>query len=62
MDKNVGKTDKIIRIIIGLIILAAGIYYKSWWGVLSVIPFFVAFTSWCPMYVPCHINTNRSDN
>jgi hypothetical protein len=35
---NVGKTDKIIRWIIGIVIAAFGLYYKSWWGLLAIIP------------------------
>lgn len=61
MEKNVGKIDKIIRIIFGFIILGLGIYYKSWLGALAIIPFFTALTSWCPLYLPCHIKTNQSD-
>jgi len=39
---NVGKTDKIIRWIIGIVIAALGLYYKSWWGLLAVIPILTA--------------------
>ncbi len=39
MKKNVGKTDKIIRIVLGLIIIIVGIYLKSWWGIVGAIIF-----------------------
>ncbi len=61
MKHNVGKADKILRIVVGLVILAIGIYYKSWWGALAVIPFFTAFIGWCPLYLPCGISTDKSD-
>ncbi len=50
MKSNVGKVDKGIRIVLGIIILAAGFYFKSWWGIIGVIPLFTAFVSWCPLY------------
>jgi len=38
MKKNVGKTDKTIRIILGVLIGAAGIYFSTWWGLIGLIP------------------------
>ena len=32
MKKNVGSADKILRIIVGIGIIGAGVYYQSWWG------------------------------
>jgi len=57
MKCNVGKTDKIIRIIIGLIIIVIGFYFKSWWGVVGVIPIFTAAIGWCPAYLPFGISS-----
>ncbi len=57
MKCNVGKTDKIIRVIIGLVIIVIGIYYQSWWGLLAIIPLFTAAVSWCPLYLPFGIST-----
>ncbi|MDE3211684.1 MAG: DUF2892 domain-containing protein, partial [Bacteroidota bacterium] len=31
MKSNVGKTDKTVRIILGIIIAALGYYYHTWW-------------------------------
>jgi hypothetical protein len=47
MKCNVGKTDKVIRILIGLSTEAAGIYFKSWWGLVGIIPVFTALIVWC---------------
>ena len=57
MTKNVGKADKIIRIILGIGIAAAGIYYQSWWGLLSIIPIATAFMNFCGLYTLLGINT-----
>ncbi|HPF93489.1 MAG TPA: DUF2892 domain-containing protein [Tenuifilaceae bacterium] len=57
MKANVGKTDKIIRIIIALIIAAAGIYFNSWWGLLAIIPLATALVSFCGLYSLFGIST-----
>jgi len=54
---NVGKTDKIIRWIIGIVIAALGLYYKSWWGLLAIIPIATAIFGFCTLYIPFKINT-----
>ncbi|MDA3872284.1 MAG: DUF2892 domain-containing protein [Candidatus Marinimicrobia bacterium] len=57
MKCNVGKTDKIIRIILGIVIGVIGIYYKSWWGLIGIIPIITGLISWCPIYMPFKIST-----
>lgn len=50
MQKNVGKTDKIIRIVLGLVIILLGVVYKSWWGVIGLLPIATAAIGFCPLY------------
>ncbi|MDD3732161.1 MAG: DUF2892 domain-containing protein [candidate division Zixibacteria bacterium] len=57
MNKNIGTADKIIRIIVGIIIIALGIYYRSWWGLLAVIPLGTAVFGFCGLYPLLGINT-----
>ena len=57
MRCNVGKTDRIIRILIGLAVIGVGVYFKSWWGAIGVIPLFTAAIGWCPAYSPFGIST-----
>ncbi|MDF0534336.1 DUF2892 domain-containing protein [Shewanella yunxiaonensis] len=57
MQCNVGTTDKVIRAIIGLAIMAAGYYYQSWWGIIGIIPLLTAVFGWCPLYVPLGISS-----
>ena len=59
MEKNVGMIDKVLRILIGLLILGAGYYYESWWGLVGVVPLLTATMSWCPLYLPFRIKTNK---
>ena len=56
MKCNVGTTDKIIRILLGLAIIAAGAYFKTWWGAVGIVPLFAA-VGWCPAYVPFGISS-----
>lgn len=57
MKCNVGKTDRAIRIILGLCIIAAGIYWHSWLGVIGAIPLVTAALGWCPLYIPLGISS-----
>ena len=57
MKSNVGKSDKNIRIVLGIIIVAAGIYFKSWWGIVAIVPLVTAFTGVCPLYKLLGINS-----
>jgi len=60
MKKNMGITDRWIRVVIGLVIAAAGIYFKSWWGLVAIVPLATALISTCPLYLPFGISTRRS--
>ncbi|HUW05426.1 MAG TPA: DUF2892 domain-containing protein [Williamwhitmania sp.] len=60
MKKNVGSADKIIRIVIGVAIAAAGIYYQSWWGLLAIIPLATAIMGSCGLYSLVGISTCKT--
>jgi uncharacterized protein (DUF58 family) len=60
MKKNMGNADRWIRVILGLAIIAAGVYFKSWWGLISIIPLATSLISTCPLYLPFGISTRRS--
>ncbi len=57
MTRNVGSTDRIIRIVAGLVIIGAGVYFGSWWGAIGLIPLATAAIGWCPAYAPFGIST-----
>jgi hypothetical protein len=59
MKKNVGTIDKVIRILLGLGIAAAGYYYQSWWGLLAIIPLATAFLNFCGLYTIFGLSTCR---
>ena len=61
MKKNVGKVDKIVRVVVGITIVIVGAYFKSWWGVIGVIPLISAALGWCPLYIPLKISTIKEE-
>jgi hypothetical protein len=61
MSKNMGKVDRILRAVIGLMAIGLGIYYQSWWGALGLILLITAKISWCPLYVPLNFSTKKSE-
>lgn len=60
MRTNVGKTDKIIRIILGIVIFIIGIIYQSWWGLLGLIPLITGLWNFCPLYAIFGISTHKT--
>ena len=61
MKKNMGLLDRRIRIILGLLAVAAGIYFNSWWGLLGVVFLATSLISWCPLYVPFGLSTRKKN-
>lgn len=61
MKCNVGKTDRVIRVIVGAAMIAAGLYYQSWIGAIGLIPLLTAALGWCPLYLPLSISTCKKE-
>lgn len=59
MQLNVGKPERVIRVIVGLAIIGAGVYYQSWWGAIGLIPVLTGVLGWCPPYQLLGISTNK---
>ncbi len=57
MKQNIGKTDKMIRIVLGVVLIAVGLYYKSWWGIVGIIPLLTAGIGYCHLYTLLGIST-----
>ncbi|MES2849664.1 MAG: DUF2892 domain-containing protein [Bacteroidota bacterium] len=57
MKPNVGNLDKTIRLLLAVVILAAGAYFRSWWGLLAIVPLLTGAISFCPLYSILGINT-----
>jgi hypothetical protein len=60
MKANVGNIDKIIRIVIGLVIIIWGIAAGSWWGLIGLIPLITGVINWCPLYSLLGLSTKKA--
>ena len=59
MQCNVGKADRTARMIAGVVIIGAGIYYQSWWGAIGIVPLFTGSSRWCPLFQLMGVSTNK---
>lgn len=59
MKNNMGKTDRIIRAILGAGIIAAGLYFQNWWGLVGIVLLATAVIGWCPAYVPFGLSSKK---
>lgn len=57
MKQNIGRLDKTMRLVLAIVIATAGVYYKSAWGALAVVPLLTGAVSFCPLYSFFGINT-----
>lgn len=58
MEANVGKTDRIIRIVVGLVLLSlVFIGPQTLWGLIGIVPLATAFINFCPAYKLLGMNT-----
>ncbi|MBL7252223.1 DUF2892 domain-containing protein [Alloalcanivorax sp. C16-2] len=60
MVKNVGELDRGLRLLVGIALLGAGVYFQSWWGLVGLVPITTATLRWCPAYLPFGLSTCRS--
>ncbi|MBR0662605.1 YgaP family membrane protein [Neoroseomonas oryzicola] len=58
MSCNVGSVDRVLRIVAGLAILAAGVFGPlGWWGLVGLVPLATGVTRFCPAYTLLGIRT-----
>jgi len=57
MKANVGNTDRIIRIILGAVIIVLGFYFQSWWGAVGILPIITGLVNYCPAYSLIGVST-----
>ena len=58
MNANVGGIDKILRIIVGIVLISlAALGIVGAWGWIGVVPLLTGLFSWCPLYPLLGINT-----
>jgi hypothetical protein len=57
MNKNMGQVDRIIRVVLGIIIIMLGVMNQSWLGAIGLIPLITAGIGFCPLYKILGIKT-----
>jgi len=61
MKKNIGKTERAVRIIGGLAIMSmVFIGPKTPWAALGMVPFLTGLIGWCPPYALFGLSTCKS--
>jgi hypothetical protein len=59
MKSNEGNLDRILRVILGLIIIGLGIYYHNWWGIIGLLPLITGVWGFCPLYAALKWSTKK---
>ncbi len=62
MKCNVGRTEQIVRIVIGVGIILLGLYFKSWWGLVGLAPIITGSIRYCPVNDVLGISTCDAKN
>lgn len=59
MKTNVGSVDRIVRLVLGVVIILLGIYFKSWWGIIGIVPVITGLLNFCPAYSLIGVSTKK---
>jgi hypothetical protein len=63
MTQNVGGIDRILRIVVGLVLIGlAATGNVGWWGWLGIVPLATGALGWCPPYAMLGFNTCSMKN
>ena len=58
MKTNEGGTDRMLRVVAGLVLLGlAATGTVGWWGWLGIVPLATGLIGWCPVYTVLGLNT-----
>ncbi len=58
MNRNVGNTDRILRVVAGLILISlVFVGPKTVWGWVGLIPLITGLFRWCPAYTLVGVST-----
>ncbi|NOZ65531.1 MAG: DUF2892 domain-containing protein [Alphaproteobacteria bacterium] len=58
MKLNVGGLDKMLRVVAGVLLIAAAVTgYFTPWGWIGIIPLVTGLVGWCPAYAIFGINS-----
>lgn len=59
---NVGGVDRVARIVLGVLIIAFGVYQGSLWGLLGVVVLLTGVFKWCGLYSVLGVSTCKVES
>ena len=59
MKTNVGNTDRLLRIVAGVVVLGLGLYFQSWWGIIGLVLLLTGVFRFCALYTMLGMNTRK---
>jgi len=59
MEKNMGQKDRIVRALIGAVLLVFAIVFQEFIGALGLVFLVTAGIGYCPLYTVLGISTNK---
>ncbi|KFL34266.1 MULTISPECIES: DUF2892 domain-containing protein [unclassified Sulfurospirillum] len=62
MKCNVGKTDRMLRAIVGVAVIILGVIFNSWFGLIGIVLLATALFRFCPAYLPFSLDTSKNDD
>ncbi len=58
MKRNVGGIDRILRVVVGIVLIAlAATGTLGVWAYIGILPLVTGVIGWCPAYLPFGIKT-----
>lgn len=58
MSKNEGNIDRVLRVILGLVLLSlVFVGPQTWWGLIGIVPLATGLLGSCPVYSILGIST-----
>jgi hypothetical protein len=58
MSRNEGTIDRVLRVILGLVLLSlVFIGPQTWWGLIGLVPLVTGLMGSCPVYSMLGVNT-----
>ena len=57
MKTNMGGADRIVRVVVGVALVAWALTSGPVWAWIGIVPIATAAIGWCPLYVPFGIRT-----
>lgn len=61
-NTNVGSTDRLVRGIVGFLLIVGAVRGGSWFaGIIGVVVLGTAYLRFCPAYAALRFNTNKKE-